>query len=91
LASAPDRGAGRPRVRDVQRLAAADLEVDDLESLAGELAGMVADLVRPVALDKAEIGDLVAHRPAQQPMHRLTQRLAEGVPQGDLDPRQDLV
>jgi len=40
---------------------------------------MVADLVRPVALDKAEIGDLVAHRPAQQPMHRLTQRLAEDV------------
>ena len=52
---------------------------------------MGADLLRPVALDEAEIGDLVAHRPAHQPVHRLAQQLAERVPQGELDAGQDLV
>ena len=83
-AAADDFAHGR-RVPQVGLVAAADLEVDDAVARRGKLAGVLHQLVRGVALDEAEVVDLVADGAAEEPVHRLAGGLADRVPERHLD------
>ena len=75
---------------NIELVAAADLDVEDLEARIDEFLGMGCQLIGRVALDEAEILDLVAHRAAEQLVQRQVRRLADGVPQRQLDAGQGL-
>ena len=78
-------------LRDVGLVAAADLEVDDAVPGRGQVARVLHQLLGRVALDEAEVVDLVADRAAEEPVHRLAGGLADDVPERHLEPGEDEV
>ena len=82
-----DRLAHRRDARVVALHAAADLEVDDAVALAGELPRVRGERLGVVALEEAEVVELVVDGAAEERARRDAERAAERVPAGDLDAR----
>src|SRR5262245_37588786 len=85
----PDRLTHRRDARLVALRAPADLEVDDAVALARELASVCREAVGVVALQEAEVVELVVDGAPEERPCRHAARAAECVPAGDLDPRED--
>jgi hypothetical protein len=75
-AAVADRLANGRRVAHVGGFAASDLQIDDTIARGREVAGIFCELLRGVALDEAEVVDLLADRAAKKPVHRLARGLA---------------
>ena len=82
----PDRAPDGGDARVVALDAAADLEVDDLVPLVGQIARVGRERVGVVALQEAEVVDLLVHAAAEERPRRHAERAAERVPARDLDP-----
>ena len=81
-----DRLAHRRDARVVVARSAADLEVDDAVALAREPTRMRRELLRLVSLQEAEVVDLLVHRAAEERPRGDSERAAQRVPAGDLEP-----
>ncbi len=90
-AAAADRFAYGCRVPQVGGFTAPDLQVDDAVPRLGKVARIFGEFFRGVALDEAEVVDLLAHRAAEEPVHRPAGSLAEDVPERHLEAGQNEV
>ena len=74
----------------VQIVAPSHLDVDHFVARGRQPRGLAGDFLGGFALRETEVAHLVAHCAAQQSMNGAARRLAHGVPQRHLEPRERL-
>ena len=87
----PDRLANRGDAGVVVARSPSDLEVDDAVTLPRQLAGVGREPLGLVALEKAEVVELLLDAAAEERPRRHAERPAERIPARDLEPRDEEV